>query len=258
MGHRYYYDLEFLEGTQTKNFLGFKYKTPPTINLISIGIVSEDSREYYAISKEFNLKEAWNRYDEVINKHYPMGPEYNRIYWIRENILKPIYNELIKNEIDNYKGFLDPYYELELDFNYKYFKKLINKYGKSNKQIAQEVKEFCTGDPLLIEKAKYYEVQHKPFNLYGYYSAYDHVVFCWLFGKMIDLPTGFPMYTRDLKQLKDEIIERAYNRAHNDFEKKLILDMDSMKDYPKQTNEHNALADARWNKELHKFLKQLN
>ena len=27
--------------------------------------------------------------------------------------------------------------------------------------------------------------------------------------------------------------------------------------YPKQTNEHNALKDARWNKQLHEFLKQL-
>lgn len=27
--------------------------------------------------------------------------------------------------------------------------------------------------------------------------------------------------------------------------------------YPKQTNEHNALADARWNYELYKFLKTL-
>ena len=27
--------------------------------------------------------------------------------------------------------------------------------------------------------------------------------------------------------------------------------------YPKQTNEHNALADARWNYELYKFIKQL-
>lgn len=27
--------------------------------------------------------------------------------------------------------------------------------------------------------------------------------------------------------------------------------------YPKQENEHNALADARWNKKLYEFLKQL-
>ena len=27
--------------------------------------------------------------------------------------------------------------------------------------------------------------------------------------------------------------------------------------YPKQTNEHNALADSKWNKELHNFLKNV-
>jgi hypothetical protein len=28
--------------------------------------------------------------------------------------------------------------------------------------------------------------------------------------------------------------------------------------YPKNTNAHNALSDARWNKELHLFLNNLN
>ena len=55
----YFLDTEFLEGTQ-KTLFG---KSKPTIDLISIGIVAEDGREYYAISKDFNLKEAWNRYD---------------------------------------------------------------------------------------------------------------------------------------------------------------------------------------------------
>ena len=61
---KYFYDTEFLEGKQDRRFLGIKYgKTLPTIDLISIGIVCEDGREYYAISKDFNLKEAWNRFD---------------------------------------------------------------------------------------------------------------------------------------------------------------------------------------------------
>lgn len=30
-----------------------------------------------------------------------------------------------------------------------------------------------------------------------------------------------------------------------------------MINYPKQSNKHNALADAKWNKELHKFLQSL-
>ena len=63
---RYYLDTEFLEGTQ-KSFFG---KTKPIIDLISIGIVSEGGREYYAISKDFNLKEAWNRYDIVTEQVY--------------------------------------------------------------------------------------------------------------------------------------------------------------------------------------------
>jgi len=268
----YYYDTEFLEGTQ-KTWTG---KTlSPTIDLISIGIVSEDNREYYAISKDFNLNEAWNRYD--IKHMSPLGGigDSNndmKIYWIRENVLFPIYNELLHKYVS--EGNLPS----KKRWDYKEFKFLINKYGKTNKQISEEVKEFCKpieGEPMMWNKSGHeivnigrentytnptfgveYIGRRTPPIFYGYYSAYDHVVLCWLFGKMIDLPAGFPMYTRDLKQLKDEIIERAYNRAHNDFEKKLILDMDSMKDYPKQTNVHNALADARWNKELHKFLNQ--
>lgn len=61
---KYFIDTEFLEGSQnirlpfTNISIG---KTKPIIDLISIGIVAEDGREYYAISKDFNLKEAWNR-----------------------------------------------------------------------------------------------------------------------------------------------------------------------------------------------------
>ena len=58
---KYFIDTEFLEGTQKESFPTslFRKNTPPTIDLISIGIVDENGREYYAISKDFNLKEAW-------------------------------------------------------------------------------------------------------------------------------------------------------------------------------------------------------
>ena len=57
--NNYYLDTEFLEGPQSKKFLGIKYgETKPTIDLISIAIVAEDEREYYAVSKDFNLDEA--------------------------------------------------------------------------------------------------------------------------------------------------------------------------------------------------------
>jgi hypothetical protein len=62
--------------------------------------VSQDGREYYAVSKDFNLKEAWNR-----NQKRDHGTAYNsygeklqvKEFWIRENVLKPIWREFEKN-----------------------------------------------------------------------------------------------------------------------------------------------------------------
>ena len=242
----YFLDTEFLEGSQ-KTFFG---KTKPTIDLISIGIVSEDSREYYAISKDFNLKEAWNRWQQRTGE----GDRNNlepRLYWIRENVLKPIYKELLKRENNsnvkgNYMfGFNLPV--IKYNFTYKNFKRLVNKYGKTNKQIAEEVKVFCTGDVLSIEKARYYEVQHKPCKFYAYYADYDWVAFCWLFGKMIDLPNGFSMYCRDLKQILDE--KEMARQDGTD-----MTELRNLPTYPKQENEHNALDDAQWNFKLFQFL----
>jgi hypothetical protein len=246
----YFIDCEFLEGTQKEKFpiSLFRKNTPPTIDLISIGIVSEDNREYYAISKDFNLEEAWNRYDLEINKRFPLGGEYNKVYWIRENVLKPIFYE--------WKG-KDIYFH-EIDFTYQEFKKLLNKYGKTNKQIAEEVKNFIqTGERL----NNYYENETILNNFYAYYADYDWVAFCWLFGKMIDLPTGFSMYCRDLKQMLDEKVKLLIFGEYGNLEQRtleqVIEEMKNDSAYPKQTNEHNALADATWNKKLYKFLQFL-
>jgi hypothetical protein len=53
----YYLDTEFIEGQQSLRLFGIPTKSFPP-DLISIGIVSQDGREYYAVSKDFNLKEA--------------------------------------------------------------------------------------------------------------------------------------------------------------------------------------------------------
>ena len=237
----YYLDTEFLEGTQKKSFLGINYgDTKPTIDLISIGIVSEDNRKYYAISKDFNLKEAWNRYDLKLPEE--IGDEPIKVYWIRENILSPIYTQYISSDMRNV-----------FDFSYSTMKWILKIYGKSNKQIAEEVKEFV-GFPD-------YEYQPKTSigrsiekdypEFYVYYGDYDWVVFCWLFGKMIDLPNGFPYYAKDIKQLIDS---KSWEYRGVNYEGK---DLKRLPNYPKQTNEHNALLDAIFNKELYKFLQIL-
>ena len=67
-------------------------------------------------------------------------------------------------------------------------------------------------------------------ELWGYYSAYDHVVLCQLFGSMADLPAGIPMYTNDLMQ-------RWTDMGRPDIKT------------PAQT-EHHAFADAVWTREF--------
>ena len=253
---KFFYDTEFLEGTQQKRFLGITYgTTAPTIDLISIGIVSDDGLEYYAVSKDFNLWEAWNRYDLKytpssgdMRNYFPEG-SYHKEYWIRENVLKPIFKSWL------YRGHELaglPLPELKpKQFTYKRFKKFLEVFGKSRNQISNEIKDFIT------------PIGQNPLdsvNLWGYYSDYDHVVFCWLFGKMLDLPDGFPMYSKDLKQSYDFYNKNFKKRKALNAVMPHLVNFESLKDlpdYPKQENEHNALADARWNKKLYEFLKAI-
>lgn len=66
---------------------------------------------------------------------------------------------------------------------------------------------------------------HDP-EFWAYYADYDWVALGQLYGRMIDLPKGWPMYCRDLKQEADRLGVR----------------------FPKQPEdfEHNAIWDAEW------------
>jgi 3' exoribonuclease, RNase T-like len=89
--------------------------------------------------------------------------------------------------------------------------------------IARRVRWFC-------DVQKY----GKP-EFWGYYADYDWVVFCQMFGSMIDLPKGWPMYCRDIKQRADELGNPTL---------------------PVQdSTEHNALFDARWIQAAWRFLR---
>lgn len=80
-------------------------------------------------------------------------------------------------------------------------------------------------------------------ELWGYYSAYDHVVLAQLFGRMVDMPEGIPWFTRDIKQ-EQERLDRMW------FKHGLLL--------PEQTSTaHNALNDARWTRDAYYFLRHV-
>lgn len=165
---RYYYDTEFIEDGKT-------------IDLISIGIVAEDGREYYAISTEFNAKKASQ--------------------WVKDNVL-------IHLPPKNWNDLTSPN---QREQSIRYY--------KNRKQIKQEILNFIGDD--------------KP-EFWAYYADYDHVALCQLFGTMMDLPKGWPMYTRDIKQLCD------------------LLGNPKLPEQGK--GEHNALDDAKWNKKAYEFL----
>jgi 3' exoribonuclease, RNase T-like len=85
---------------------------------------------------------------------------------------------------------------------------------RSRAQIRDEVLDFLTSGPGRVE-------------LWAWYAAYDHVALCQLYGSMTDLPRALPRFTRDLRQLWDEA--------------------GSPQLPPEPPDQHDALADARYN-----------
>ncbi len=74
---RYFYDTEFIEDGRT-------------IELVSIGIVAEDGREYYAVSTDFDSSRAnaWVR-DNVLDKlPSPSSPVWRSRTTIRDEVLE--------------------------------------------------------------------------------------------------------------------------------------------------------------------------
>jgi hypothetical protein len=80
----------------------------------------------------------------------------------------------------------------------------------------------------------------KPIAFWGYFADYDWVVLCQLFGRMVDLPDGFPQYCNDIKQLMQ-----------------MLRVLKSELPRQTKTSEHNALSDARWNKEAWLWCKKI-
>jgi hypothetical protein len=170
-----------------------------TIDLISIGLVAEDGSEYYAVSSEFDLKKLAAS-DWLMANVWPSLPQIRgdarmmAISGMREGA--STYRQV--------RRLFDPYHPCVLP----------------RAQIARDVEAFIRGvnDP----------------QLWAWYGAYDHVAYAQLFGRMIDLPDGLPMWTNDLKQ---ECVRLGNPRVPE-----------------QEAGQHNALADARHNLAIARFL----
>lgn len=179
---RYFYDTEFLEDGET-------------IELISIGIIAEDGRTYYAVSRRLTAR-TWRgwRLRRRIRKHT----------WLMENVISSLPKPHGDWNLHMPKSWMFNYHDPAV---------------KPHKRIASEVRDFILGT----------EPDQLPHvELWAWYGAYDHVALSQLFGRMIDLPEGMPMWTNDLRQEAERL--------------------GAAKSMPEQPDGvHNALADARHN-----------
>jgi hypothetical protein len=176
---RYYLDTEFHEDGRT-------------IDLISLGLVAEDGREFYACSLDAELHRCHARDTWLMDNVLTKLPPYSDPAWMHRTQIRDRLLDFMLHPL--------PY--------------------RPGEPTAQR-------DP----------IGGTSIAMWAYYADYDWVAFCQLFGRMIDLPPQLPKWCRDLKQLS--------------------VDVGSPKHPPKlKDGEHNALADARWNRDLHVILEK--
>ncbi len=160
------------------------------IDLISIGVECSNGNSFYAISSEFNPRNA----DE----------------WVLENVLKELPSIHIFDD--------QPYGDLLLSdarwqpeivlHDSPQDEELFTCPWKFRDRIAFELTHFLKKGE--CRKASGFESLEKvaianaepdhDIEIWSYYADYHWVAFCQLFGKMIDLPFGIPHHCLDVKQ----------------------------------------------------------
>jgi hypothetical protein len=178
-----------------------------TIDLISIGVVAEDGRELYLLNVDCDWTKASQWVKDNVLASLPSKPsdfefneEHSAIGWVRHSNIGAMVHEFVGGTVETV--------DIETD-------------GSTGRSKIV----------LLIP-----ESQPKP-EFWAYYADYDWVALCQCFGTMMDLPKGFPMYCRDIKQW---------------------CDMLGNPKLPEQgKGEHNALEDARHNRVMWESLNGL-
>lgn len=154
---KYFVDCEFIEDGRT-------------IDLISIGIVASDGREYYAISTEFNEAKASD--------------------WVRKNVLA--------NLPPKYLNLSDPSISPRLKEEHKAW--------RSRQAIKEDLLILFAGgipDSKAAQRLDW-DKAIKGLEIWGEWCSYDWVAFCQIFGEMMDLPQGLPMRCRDIIQYSED------------------------------------------------------
>jgi hypothetical protein len=139
---------------------------------------------------------------------------YNASDWVKENVLA---------QLDGLQNNLS-YLACDRDRNF----------WLSKKAIALSIFKFVGGE--CDQDGTRLKLKEQP-EFWGYYADYDWIVLAQIYGKMMDLPDGFPYHCNDIKQECDRLGNPELP--------------------PQINNNHNALSDARWSKEAFEFLQRI-
>lgn len=187
---------------KTKYFFDAEFiENGSTIDLISLGIVCEDGRTLYVQNQECKFQLASD--------------------WVWQNVFPKLthFDMAGKRSCQQYKA-------LSHDPLTGKCAKTIECPWRYRSEIRDEVLAFCLP-----------EVYGKP-EFWAYYGAYDWVSFCQLFGTMMELPKGFPMFCNDVKQLCDSIGNPQLTKQD-------------------PASEHHALNDAKWTRNTWLYLNEV-
>lgn len=214
---RIYYDTEFVEDGRT-------------VDLISIGMVREDGAELYLVNEEID---SWIVSDSNgDNALYDKITKGSNAEFLMTNVIPhlPIKKRYDGKPIFEYRRSDRGSFRLDEADNRvvsrRYIRNAVRAFVldvQPGERVRMETGLGLSGEPEITEM-----VRVDPVELWAWYGAYDHLVLAQLFGRMVDLPAGFPMYTCDIQQYADH----------------LGVGEDRLPPQPKDA--HNALADARW------------
>ena len=113
-------------------------------------------------------------------------------------------------------------------------------WSRANDWVLENVRPHLTGETVPRTEIREQILAFIGDDVPEFWSAwadYDWVCFCWLFGTMSDLPEGWPQLCLDLKQ---------WSMAYGD------------PPWPKPpADEHHALVDARWHRDIHRKLARI-
>lgn len=206
---KFYYDTEFLEDGKTIDLIAMGAVSIKSAAPNPYGGIDFEFEEYYAINSDAD----WERIlvhpflNEHVVPHLPMGK--------------------IQREEGVNKTWVD----------------LTSRTVRPKWLIRNEMQHFLLGDPAGWETVEDpdnpgQQIGVPPeISLVADYCAYDHVALAQLWGTMMDLPDGVPMYTNDLQQ-----VLKTNGITASELEEQIAAGEVDLTSFGP---DHHALADAK-------------